>query len=373
MLDLINSAALAAGSSITAALNGNQIELSGPAAVAAGSAALLGVPLRRVVSMTTLVTELSGGTGVDLSDPIVITNGGATATVDLSGATTVQDVLNAINGAGVEVRAQINADGTGIEVLNQDSGTLLSIGEQGGATAGALGIRTLALSTPLAQLNFGAGVETVAGADLQITAANGSAFDVDIDPAQTIGAVIDQISAAASTAGIAVQASLADAGGIRLTDTTGGTGSLSVSRLSNSFAADDLGLLEPAVATPTELIGGNVGAVRVNGVLTALVDLERALRRDDTPGITDAGQRLSEGIDELNRVHGVIGARARAMQTNLAQTQDAAVTTRSFLSQVEDVDFTAAVTRFQQAQTALQGILLTGARLLNISLLDFLG
>jgi flagellar hook-associated protein 3 FlgL len=329
--------------------------------------------LQRVVSATTPIADLAGGTGVNLTAPIVITNGGTSATVDLSAAQTVQDILNALNSAGVEVRAQINAAGTGIEVLNQVSGTLLSIGEQGGTTATNLGIRTLDLTTPLSQLNFGAGVQTVSGTDFRITAANGSVLDVDVDPALTVGDVITQINTAAGAAGVAVQASLADAGGIRLVDSTGGSGTLAVSRLNGSFAADDLGLAPPASANSTELIGTDPGAVRANGVLTALVDLERALRRDDTPGITDAGQRLTAGIDDLNRVHGEIGARAQAMQTNLTQVQDAVVSTRSFLSQVEDVDYTEAVTRFQQAQTALQSILLTGARMLNISLLDFLG
>ncbi|HEY3242054.1 MAG TPA: flagellin [Phycisphaerae bacterium] len=371
VIDRINSAAQAAGSSLTASLSGNQIQLSGPASV--GSSLLIGPMLQRVVSATTPIADLAGGTGVNLTAPIVITNGGTSATVDLSAAQTVQDILNALNSAGVEVRAQINAAGTGIEVLNQVSGTLLSIGEQGGTTATNLGIRTLDLTTPLSQLNFGAGVQTVSGTDFRITAANGSVLDVDVDPALTVGDVITQINTAAGAAGVAVQASLADAGGIRLVDSTGGSGTLAVSRLNGSFAADDLGLAPPASASSTELIGTDPGAVRANGVLTALVDLERALRRDDTPGITDAGQRLTAGIDDLNRVHGEIGARAQAMQTNLTQVQDAVVSTRSFLSQVEDVDYTEAVTRFQQAQTALQSILLTGARMLNISLLDFLG
>jgi flagellin-like hook-associated protein FlgL len=37
------------------------------------------------------------------------------------------------------------------------------------------------------------------------------------------------------------------------------------------------------------------------------------------------------------------------------------------------VDFTDAVARFQTLQTALQASLQTGARILNLSLLDFLG
>ena len=46
--------------------------------------------------------------------------------------------------------------------------------------------------------------------------------------------------------------------------------------------------------------------------------------------------------------------------------------TQELLSEVEDLDYTEAVTKFQQAQTALQASLLTGSQILNTSLLDFL-
>ena len=60
------------------------------------------------------------------------------------------------------------------------------------------------------------------------------------------------------------------------------------------------------------------------------------------------------------------------MRARLEQTENAVVATRSFLSEIEDLDYTEAVTRFQQAQTALQANLLSGSQLLNLSLLDFL-
>ena len=339
------------------------------------AAAITGDDLHRRVTRTTLIDDLVGGTGVDLTGGLIINNGSATATIDLSDATTVQDVLNAINNSGMYVRAQINSDGTGIDVINKVSGTTLSITENGGTTAAELGLRTLDLTTPLSGLNFGQGVETVAGEDdIRITAKDGSTVDVNLDDAETIGDVIAAINTAATDAGVSVTASLSDTdNGIKIVDATAGAGTLTVSRMNMSYALDDLGLNGAAEGPDGELIGDDVNTARTDGVLTALIDLERALRADSDQEITAAAERVNNFADEINRVHGVVGARAQAMQGRLEQTEDAAVATEQLLSEVRDLDYTEAVTRFQQAQMALQATLMAGSQSLNLSLLSFLG
>lgn len=331
--------------------------------------------LRRRLTHTTAVADLAGGTGLDLTGGLTITNGSTTETIDLSRAMTVQDILNAINGAGLYVAARINEAGTGIQVINQVSGANLSIAETGGTTASALGLRTFDLDTRLADLNFGRGVETVEGEDdLRVTAKDGTTVDVNLDGVATIGDVIDAINAAAVEAGAAVSASLSPTGnGLRIVDTTGGTGPLSVGRLNLSYALDDLGLDRTVQDPETELIGDDVNTTRTDGVLTALIDLEAALRNDDTRGITDGAGRLDGFIDEVNRVRGIIGARAQAMQSRQQQTENAVLATQQLVSELCDLDYAEAVTRFQQAQTALQATLLTGAQSLNLSLMSFLG
>jgi len=212
-------------------------------------------------------------------------------------------------------------------------------------------------------------------ADLTIVAKNGSTFDVNLDGAQTLNDVLTAINQAAITAGVPVVADLALTGnGIRLTDSTGGTGTLSVQRANNSFAADDLGLADiTAAGTETALVGEDVNGQKANGLITALYDLEYALRNDDSQGITIAAEDMETHLVDFNRARGIVGARAAAMQDRLTQTEGAVFATQELLSQVEDLDYTEAVTKFQQAQTALQASLLTGSQTLNVSLLDFLG
>ncbi len=394
VVDAINTAATDAGAGFTAQLTDTGIEIAsgGPALTVAdistGTTAadlglvtggvvpgpVVGADLNPRLTRGTALADLAGGAGIDLAGGLRITNGGITVELDLSSAETMQDVLNAINNAGLNVQAEINAAGTGINVLNAVSGTTMTIGETGGTTATDLGIRTLHMGNALADLNNGQGVRTLEGqADFRVTAKNGSFFDVDVTGANTVEDVLAAINTAAIASGVPVVADLAETGnGIRLSDSSGGAGALSVTRLANSSAIDDLGLTGTADAAATELVGDDVNGARANGLLTAVIDLENALRSNDSQAITIAAEDLDAYLVEFNRARGIVGARAAAFQDRLTQTESAVFTTQELLSEVEDLDYTEAVTKFQQAQTALQASLLTGSQIMNTSLLDFL-
>ena len=385
VVEAINAAAKAAGANVTASFSDTGIVVRQTPSSGSGGAVTRSLTLGPVdqqlaliprVTRLTPVAELGQGAGIDLESGLIISNGANTATVDLSAAKTVQDIINAINNAGIFVRARINDAGTGIEVFNEVSGTSLSIGENGGTTATDLGIRTLTTSTPLTQLNFGNGVTTVSGtgkADLRIVAKNAETVDVDIDGAVTVGDVIDRINAAATTAGVAIKASLATTGnGIRIEDATGGTGDLTVALANLSAAPIDLGIQKTVSGTAKELIGDDVNLTRTGGILGALFDLESALRGADTRGITAAGGRLDTLTADVTRMHAIIGARSQTMATKRTQMEDATTSTQQFLSEVQDLDYAEAATRLQTAMTQLQANLQAGSSVMNLSLLDFL-
>jgi flagellar hook-associated protein 3 FlgL len=389
----INAAAGAAGARVTATLTDTGIEIqpagfavsvtdASAGATASGlgiltqtptSATITGGSLAPRVTRLTPIDALAQGAGIDIAGGLVITNGPRSAVIDLSAATTVQDIINTINNAGVFVAARINDAGTGIDVFNQDSGASLSIGENGGTTATDLGIRTFDTATPLSSLNFGLGVNTVSGRDdLRITAGDGSTVDVNLDGAVTVGDAIDLINAAALTASVNITASFTATGnGIQIQDGTSGAGDLAVSRLNLSNAAEDLGLLQGIFSDGT-LVGADVNPTRTEGILGALIDLEKALRNDDTRGIGLAGQRLDVLRNDATRMHGMIGARAQAMSANRLQAEDAAQSTEVFLSQVRDLDYTEAVTQLQAATTQFEAGLRTSAAITRLSLMDFL-
>ncbi len=390
---LINEAAAEAGSGMSAAVGvrGLNITPAGPLTItdqSSGAIAsalgirtadpittpLAGSDLLPRITRTTPISALGGGNddGVDLAGGLRIRNGDLDVLVDVGEAETVQDLINAINNAGAFVLARINDAGTAIDVHNQVSGATLSISEGGGTTASDLGLRTMTLDMLLADLNHGNGVDVADGkADLRITTQDGAqSIEVSLAGAATVGDVIDRINAAAGDAGSTVQASLSPQGGILIQDSGGGMTTVGLTPFSN--AAEDLGMLATPDQDTGAVLGFDVGGARAEGVLDALMQLERALRGDDDQGITDAGQRLERIIEDVVRVHGVVGARSAGMQSKLTQMEDAAIATDTLLSGVEDLDFTEAITKLEAAQTVLQASLLTSSRLRDLSLMDYL-
>ena len=74
----------------------------------------------------------------------------------------------------------------------------------------------------------------------------------------------------------------------------------------------------------------------------------------------------------MTRVQGRLGAEVRAIESRGQQTEEAVAATVLLLSEVRDLDFAEAITRFQQTQTALQASLLASGQTLDLSLLNFL-
>lgn len=400
VIDMINRAAEDAGltvgpggdfnASLNATLDGLQLEAGGStltvedlgAGVTArdlgirgtGFPAIAGADIDAKVTKMTQISSLFGGAGTALGT-IQVTSGETTEIINLGGAVTVQDILNRLNSAEIEIRAEINADGTGIDVVNIVSGVSLQIGENGGNFAETLGLRTYHGATRLSDLNNGCGVNIREGFDdLLIQARDGSSFAVRLDGAQTVQDVLDLINGAAATAGVNVSAGLAPFGnGIRLIDNTGGAGQFAVIRAGSSEAIDGLGLNK--TKDSPELLGDDVSGVEPNSVFTALIKLHDALARSGPnveQEITEASELLQAFIRKTTTIQGVIGARSRAMATRLDLTENAVVATQRLLSELKDLDYTEAITRFQQAQTTLQANLMTGSRLLQLSLMNYI-
>ncbi|MFN0118769.1 MAG: flagellar filament capping protein FliD [Elusimicrobiota bacterium] len=97
------------------------------------------------VNETTKLSFLNNGTGINLGSIQITDRSGAVATIDLSQADDIQDVLDAISSnTTIKVTAKINKNGNGISIQD-DSGSTngnLKILESGGTTASTLGILT---------------------------------------------------------------------------------------------------------------------------------------------------------------------------------------------------------------------------------------
>lgn len=96
--------------------------------------------LRPAITATTTLGSLYGGAGLTLSN-IAVVNGAASATVSFAGATTVGDLITAINASGANVTAAINANGTALSLASNSAATVAFAKDLGaGKTADMIGI-----------------------------------------------------------------------------------------------------------------------------------------------------------------------------------------------------------------------------------------
>ncbi|NUQ68745.1 MAG: hypothetical protein HUU18_10765 [Phycisphaerales bacterium] len=349
------------------------------------------------------IDSLQGLTGT--LGQLRISNAGRSVAVDLSTAVTLEDVRNAIEGTNLGVRVAINAAGTGIDVINDlstASSQALSIEEVSGQnfTATRLGIRSFGNDTRLSDFNFGRGVEVIDGrtnpisgaidptlnTDLRIILgdAGATALDIDLRPQDmtTVSALLtrvnSEIAAGLAAAGLpagSLVAGLSDGGnGIRLTQSTGFTGPIRVEALNNSTAAESLGLLGGTYdASSATFAGTDRAKVRVDSVFTQLMDLRESLLGNSTFGIGLAGESLESSIGSLAETRGLVGGFAQRVESASVREDGQSNFGEQVRSELRDVDFTEAASRFSLLQTQLQAALQTTGSLQRLTLLDFIG
>ena len=336
------------------------------------------------------LTLVSSFAGVTLPlGTIRVINAGQTRDLDLSTATTVQDLKNLVRGLDLGVRVEIAETGDRLNFINELSGGEMAIAEvAGGTTATELGVRSLAAWTELSDFNNGLGIEILSGnvdpitglpdpardLDFRITVKDGRTFDVDLAGATTVTDVLDKINTAATAAGLAVPAEFeaalaADGNGIELTDATVGVTTL-VEFLNGSHAAEDLGIL--GSSTGATLTGEDRATVAVDSVFSHLIALRDALLTNDERGITLATGSLETDISRLANARATAGVRNRQVTDATRRQEDLRLQDFSLRSQVQDMDFTEAAIRFSTLQQQLQAGLITASQVASLSLMDFL-
>jgi flagellar hook-associated protein 3 FlgL len=350
-------------------------------AAGTGVLPIVGQDLNPRLRLTTPLASLPAP--LDLASGVLIQQGENTYTIDLSGAQTIEDVLNAFNGSDAGVLATIDPAGDRITVRSRLSGVDFSIGENGGTTAADLGIRSLTDATFLDDLNYGRGIETAAGTDFTIRRKDGVALNIDVDGAATIGDLINLINTHALNVGPNnVVARLATSGnGIELFDANlAGAGTLEVEATFGSRAAYDLGLVQDgqtiAVATTgatgDTLVGTNTNPLEVQGVFNSLLRLYDSIVNFNLPAIERAVQEMDEDFQTVNFARAEIGARGRSLQSLEHYLEDERVQLKSSLSDEIDTDLADAIAQLSAQQAALEATLRLTAQTFQLSLFDFL-
>jgi flagellar hook-associated protein 2 len=231
---------------------------------------------------TVMIGSLNGGSGIPMGQISVTDRSGANTTIDLSGAKTVQNILDTINNTtGVHVTASLNAAGNGIQIQDSSGGTgnLVIANANGGTTAAGLGIagtfnasqttvnggdlhiQYVTQNTLLSKYNGGKGVSS---GSFTITNAAGQAATIDTTKGtfNTIGDVLSTINGQ----GIGVTASINTTGnGILLTDNSTGGGHLTVTGVTGTTAKD---LNIAGAATANTIDGAEEKSIQVTSTDT---------------------------------------------------------------------------------------------------------
>ncbi|TWU25560.1 flagellar filament capping protein FliD [Bythopirellula polymerisocia] len=213
----------------------------------------------------TRLSKLNDGTGVNFTNDVAevddlvfeFADESGPIGLDLSGATTLGDVVNAINDStdlAGKITAAISADGNRLELtdLTSGGGTFSVSNGVLGTAADDLGLTKAAIGntisgarlvsglrdTLLSSLNGGSGIQSPG--NLEITNLNGVFSVIDLSAAETLSEVIDAINGQATE----VTAQLSEnRGGIVLTDNSeGSTSNFIVASESGSTIAEDLGI-----------------------------------------------------------------------------------------------------------------------------------
>lgn len=336
---------------------------------------------------------------------IRLNNMGVSEIVDLSGAVTFQDIANLIESADLGVRVGFDREKRRMIVTNEVSaGTnqAMSIEEipGNGGTAGLLGIRTMNLDTRIDDFNEGRGVDVITGnadpitgvpdpaldVDFTITLGGGVTITVNLRPEDiiTVGTVIQRIRDEADAQLPAQGVNPADFT-VGLTDGDNGIsfgqtpamdaiGPITIERMNRSVAAEQLGLMDGTYDTASAtFVGEDRAAVRVDSIFTALIDLRNALQDDDDFGIQLATQRLDRFVDDVSGSRALVGGYARRVADAKIFEEDRAILDETVRSQLRDLDFIEASTRFNLLQVQLSAGLQAVAASNSTTLLDFLG
>lgn len=233
-----------------------------------------------------LLANLRGGQGIETLGQVALTDrAGNSTTIDLTGAESLHEVVDAINGtqaSGLQLTARINAVGTGIEIVDNSGATAsnLIIADVGGGTtaadlniavdaaqdtvnSGSLKLRYRNESASLS--NYVPGGGEITPGQIRIVDSAGNSSLVDISSAvDDIGDVIQRINSAST---IQVTAALNETGdGFVLIDEAAGAGTLRVEEVDADTAAD-LRILGDGVV-------GSDGKQRITSRFATIIDVE---------------------------------------------------------------------------------------------------
>ncbi len=124
------------------------------------------------------------------------------------------------------------------------------------------------------------------------------------------------------------------------------------------------------VSITGELIFGAAGAD--DNVFKIFDDIADHLLDDDVDGLLDDMAKIDMLGDRINSTWAEIGARTNRFELVESRILDNIISLKDLRSKVSDVDMAEAIIELQQKENVLQASLAVGARVMQVSLIDYL-
>ncbi len=363
-----------------------------------------------IISPTALVANLNSGNGVDLSTgKIRVTNGtDVDVVIDLSGSQTVADIMSKFNtqlntvlgGLGYSnVNMTINASDTGfditdtngvplgIEIQEMDISTQTAV--QLGIFGGVPGVLNGTDLKPATHFEVAEGSGTAA-ADLGIFGTfNSIKIGDDLDPILTAASLLSDLK---NGLGFSNGEIVLHQGMVSHTVDLSNPAIVTMQDLIDNINSSGLDLIASVNSNGTGLqivnndtsksfvIGegvlGNtakeIGLFGSSDVIGGFIALRNALQKDDRLGSELLVGEMENSLQHVLNFRAAVGGRAVSLDFTDRRHLDANVNLTRLLSEEEDADLTELVTSLATFENNYQAALMSAAKIIQPTLLDFL-
>jgi len=108
-------------------------------------------------------------------------------------------------------------------------------------------------------------------------------------------------------------------------------------------------------------------------IFDSLIRLRDSLYREDTAGIKRAYAELDPALDQVLRTSTVVGTKIQTLEVSDQRLERESAYLSATLSDTEDTDLAETIVRFQTQENAFQAAIQAGARIIQQTLIDYLG
>jgi len=358
------------------------------------------------ISNSTQLSVLNGGGGIDFSDGSVLVtdNAGNDLVIDMTGAETVGDIITKFNNAITadpainDLSMQINASGTGFEIVDNNPPQGFSIAEasENSQTAASLGIvGDIGPSLVGEDLNPKASFKIdenggTTAADLGILGSfQEDFFGDDLDPTLTATSNIADFNNAngfewgniiLNQGGETRRIDLSDSSIVTvqdMLDTINNCGLNITASINDSGMGFQIVNNDPYQSFTIQDETGSrltkdLGIYGSSDMMGSVLILEDALRNNDQEAAGLLIKNLEDATQNLLNHRASVGARGKRLEETTTMLTGQELTLTERLSEVEDADLTKLVTDLSTYEANYQAALYASAAIIQPTLLNFL-